>query len=119
MAEKFEPPTTDESRRFLISFPFNGSMTPGLRECVWRAYLDLSRTVHGVGKLPDSKNLKSSAHELLERLLKELRNERPLGMANRMMCGTSRNALISVSTIQRAGSPHSLSGRLRNGSICR
>lgn len=77
MADKFEPPTTDESRRFLISFPFNGSMTPGLRECVWRAYLDLSRTAHGVGKLPDSKSLKSSTHALLERLLKEATERTP------------------------------------------
>ena len=76
MAEIFKTPTTDQSRRFLISFLFGGSMTPGLRECVRRAYLDFSRTAHGVGKLNGSEGLKHSAHDLLESLLKEA-TERP------------------------------------------
>jgi len=68
---RFEPPTVEESRRFLISFLFGGSMEPGLKECVRRGYLDLSRTAHGIGKLPASKDLKGSAYTLVESLLKE------------------------------------------------
>lgn len=77
MADTFKAPTTDESLRFLISFLFNGSLTPGLRECVRRAYLDFSRTARGVGKLPDAKTLKRTSHELLERILKEATERTP------------------------------------------
>lgn len=70
MSYDFRPPTPDDSRRFLMSFHLNGSMEPGIKECVWRAYIDQSRTAHGVGKGSGASRLKHSAHRLLERLVK-------------------------------------------------
>lgn len=46
-------------------------MNPGVAGCVWRAYLDFSRTVHGINKTPDPAVLKKSAHELLEKIINE------------------------------------------------
>ena len=64
-------PTADEHLRFLISFHFGGELYPGLAGCVGRAYLDLSRTAHGIGESSNAPELKRSAHNLVESLLGE------------------------------------------------
>ena len=65
----YKTPTRDQHARFLIGFLFRGEMEPGLSECVERAYLDLSRTLHGVNESTDSKATKDSARELVESIL--------------------------------------------------
>jgi hypothetical protein len=56
----------------LASFLFGGTPTPGLREAVWRAYLDLSRTVHNIAASDPSGGLRKSAHQRVEKLLTQL-----------------------------------------------
>jgi hypothetical protein len=62
-------PSPDEHRRFLISFLFNGSMAPALKECVKRAYLDFSRTADGIGKGVDASLRTDTAHALVLEIL--------------------------------------------------
>lgn len=66
MAIPFHAPTAPQHQRFLISFVFAGSMNPGITECVKRAYLDLSRTVHGVGRDSNANSMKTAANNLVE-----------------------------------------------------
>jgi hypothetical protein len=69
---RFSPPSSDEHHRFLASFLFGGTPVPTAREAVWRAYLDLSRTVHGIRASDPSGHLRATAHESLEYRLKQL-----------------------------------------------
>ncbi len=62
---EFQTPMIDDHRRFLISFLFNGSTRPGLKEIVWRSYLDFNRTADGIGKGDKAKERKEKAHALL------------------------------------------------------
>lgn len=62
---EFQTPTIDDHRRFLISFLFNGSTRPGLKESVWRSYLDFNRTADGIGMGDKAKERKEKAHSLL------------------------------------------------------
>jgi hypothetical protein len=71
MPETFLIPSTDEQRRFLISFLFAGAMSPGPAECVGRAYRDFSRTAKGITKGTNGADRKRSAHGLVESLLKK------------------------------------------------
>lgn len=69
MTEPYLTPTADEQQRFLISFLFGGEVRPGAPACVKRAYLDLSRTAHGISSGKSPNQLKRSAHVLVESLL--------------------------------------------------
>jgi len=46
-------------------------MYPTIKDCVRRAHLDLSRTVHGINQDGVAKTLRWTCHELVERLLRE------------------------------------------------
>lgn len=66
----YPPPSRDQQHRFLTSFLFGGSPEPAVREAVWRAYLDLSRTIHGIGTV--TRGVRESAHGHVENLVSEL-----------------------------------------------
>lgn len=70
MTEPYLTPTADEQKSFLISFLFGGQVNPGTSECVKRAYLDFSRTAHGISSEKSAAQLKRAAHLLVESLLK-------------------------------------------------
>ena len=53
----FPIPTQAEQDDFLLRLYF-GAAAP-LRACVDRAYLDFSRTLHGIGALPDAADVRS------------------------------------------------------------
>ena len=59
----FPIPTQAEQDDFLLRLYF-GAAAP-LHACVGRAYLDLSRTLHGIGALPDAAALRAEASERL------------------------------------------------------
>ena len=59
----FPIPTQAEQDDFLLRLYF-GAAAP-LRACVGRAYLDFSRTLHGIGALPDAAALRTEASERL------------------------------------------------------
>lgn len=59
----FSIPTQAEQDDFLLRLYF-GAAAP-LRACVARAYLDFSRTLHGIGALPDAAALRTEASERL------------------------------------------------------
>lgn len=71
MTEPYLTPTAVEQQWFLISFLFGGQVHPGTSECVKRAYLDLSRTAHGISSGGGADQLKRAAHILVESFLKE------------------------------------------------
>lgn len=68
---RYIPPTAEEHARFLASFLFGGEMYPTLKDCVRRAYLDLSRTVYGINRDGVAKTLRRSSHDRVQRLLTE------------------------------------------------
>jgi len=70
LTEPYLTPTADQEKRFLISFLFGGEVNPGTSECVKRAYLDLSRTAHGITSKKGAAQLKREAHRLVQSLLK-------------------------------------------------
>ena len=59
----FPTPTQAEQDHFLLRLYF-GAGAP-LRACVDRAYLDFSRTLHGIGALPNAAALRTEASERL------------------------------------------------------
>ena len=59
----FPIPTQAEQDDFLLRLYF-GAAAP-LRACVGRAYLDFSRTLHGISALPDAAALRTEASERL------------------------------------------------------
>lgn len=65
----FSPPTKDQHFRFLSSFLFGGTDAPTVRDVTWRAYLDLSRTVHHIDEADPSRALRETAHAHVEALL--------------------------------------------------
>lgn len=71
MHQTYPTPTSAEQRAFLISFLFGGEVNPGVSQCVARAYLDLSRTAHGISKEAGANQLKRDAHLLAKSLLTE------------------------------------------------
>lgn len=75
--ELFTEPTPDEHLRFLVSFLFGGTAAPSLRDAVWRAYLDLSRTVHGIDAADLTGSIRRSAHDLVEHRLEVLLSSGP------------------------------------------
>lgn len=77
MTTPYPPPSTDQHHRFLASFLFGGTSTPTIHEAVWRAYLDLSRTVHGIDKSDSSGALRNSAHVRVANALQELAGTGP------------------------------------------
>lgn len=70
----FPSPSTEEHKRFLISFLFGGDLDPGPIGCVARAYRDFSRTAHGITKGSEGSVLKRSAHDLVVAALVEALN---------------------------------------------
>jgi hypothetical protein len=70
-SQQFSSPTLDDHKRFLISFLFNGSMDPGIKGSVYRAYLDLSRTVHHKNDVPNAPAVRASAHKLMHTIATE------------------------------------------------
>ena len=66
----FQIPTQSDQEDFLLRLYFG--IAPPLRATVDRAYLDFSRTLHGISKLPDSASVRSEAGELVESWLNKL-----------------------------------------------
>jgi hypothetical protein len=74
--DQFPQPTAEDYTQFFLSFLFGGNLRPGVPDCVRRAYLDLSRTVRGIGALSTAREVKRSAHRLVEHLLQEAAHPR-------------------------------------------
>lgn len=66
---EFASPSADQHYRFLTSLIFGGTDTPTAQDITWRAYLDLSRTVHGIGRADPDGALRNAAHSQVEALL--------------------------------------------------
>lgn len=47
----YQNPTTSDQHKFLLRLYFGAKSDP-LSRCIWRAYLDFSRTLHGIGSSP-------------------------------------------------------------------
>ena len=67
--QTFQIPTQAEQNRFLLRLYFG--MASPLRACVDRAYLDFSRTLHGIGR-PDAAALRTEAGQLVQSWLARL-----------------------------------------------
>lgn len=66
---EFSTPSKEQHYRFLSSFLFGGTDTPTVRDVTWRAYLDLSRTVHHIDEADPAGVLRETAHAHVEALL--------------------------------------------------
>lgn len=65
----FAQPSSDQHLRFLSSFLFGGTDAPTVRDVTWRAYLDLSRTVHGIDTADPTHEIRRAAHAHVEAVL--------------------------------------------------
>lgn len=68
--EHFAVPTRVQQEDFLVQLYF-GDGSDYLHLCVNRAYLDLSRTLHGIGEMP---NLRGIATDEVKKALVTLRD---------------------------------------------
>lgn len=68
---KIDPPDRSAWITFIAELYF-GSLKDPLAACVHRAYRDLVRTVHGMGRLDQRQILRDQAHEVLIQRLRDL-----------------------------------------------
>ncbi len=61
-----------EREDYLLLLYFGPSPKSPIRRCVRRAYLDLSRTLHGIGQIRDRQQLRVQSHQLLAERLDDL-----------------------------------------------
>ncbi|MFI5398795.1 MAG: hypothetical protein ACHQ9S_24975 [Candidatus Binatia bacterium] len=68
--QSFQIPTQSEQNEFLLRLYFG--MASPLRACVDRAYLDFSRTLHGINQLADAAAVRTEAGELVQSWLAKM-----------------------------------------------
>ncbi len=69
---RFERPTRADDERFLIRLYFKQA-ADNLVLCIERAYLEFSRTMHGIGKIGDDGTCRQAATKMMEEVFDELR----------------------------------------------
>lgn len=106
---RIDPPSRSAWNTFLAELYF-GSLDDPLAACVRRAYRDLSRTVHGMGRLEQRQVIRDQAHEVLMQQLRDL-SSRSESICNDHV-GTSsfddwheQVCLAVMSTFERHGQP--------------
>jgi hypothetical protein len=69
---QYRSPSREDYFDYLVRCYFPKSADDLLELCVRRAYLDLSRTLHGFAKLKNREDLRERAHQYVVELLREL-----------------------------------------------